>query len=256
MQSNPSYLAECTWPEASTALDGAVVFLPVGAIEAHGPHLPLNTDVVIASETAIRAARLHSGRAVVLPEISYGVSFVGTCFPGTTPVPPDALTRMVNEVIVTLLDYGAAAAVIVNAHLEPAHIQALADARERATHATQKPVAFADLRQERWANRLSAEFVAGMRHAGAYETSLMLAARPDVVRRQFLAGLDPVMIDLPAALRSGARTFAEAGGTLGYFGSPRDATAEEGDRLFDVLAAIMIDALGEAERENAETPGP
>jgi len=256
MRANPTYLAECTWPEASTALDGAIIFLPVGAIEAHGPHLPLNTDVVIARETAVRAAKLIPSQSLVLPELSYGVSFVGTCFPGTTPVPPDSLTRMVNEIIVTLLDYGAAAAVIVNAHLEPAHIQALADARERAMHATQKPVAFADLRQERWANRLSAEFVAGMRHAGAYETSLMLAACPDSVRQQFLAGLDPVMIDLPAALRSGARTFAEAGGTLGYFGNPKDATAAEGDRLFDELAAITIDALREAEHENAETPGP
>jgi creatinine amidohydrolase/Fe(II)-dependent formamide hydrolase-like protein len=192
----------------------------------------------------------------VLPEISYGVSFVGTCFPGTTPVPPDALTRIVNEIIVTLLDYGAAAAIIVNAHLEPAHVQALSDARERAAHATQKPVAFADLRQERWASRLSAEFVAGMRHAGAYETSLMLSVHPDSVRHEFLSGLEPVNIDLPAALRTGARTFAEAGGTLGYFGNPRGATAEEGDKLFDALAAIMIDALGEAEHENAETPEP
>jgi creatinine amidohydrolase len=254
MRANPTYLAECTWPEASTALDGAVILLPVGAIEAHGPHLPLNTDVVIAKEIAVRAAKLVRGPSLVLPEISYGVSFVGTCFPGTTPVPPDALTRMVNEIIVTLLDYGAAAAIIVNAHLEPAHMQALSDARERAAHATQKPVAFADLRQERWASRLSAEFVAGMRHAGAYETSLMLSVRPDSVRHEFLSGLEPVNIDLPAALRTGARTFAEAGGTLGYFGNPRDATAEEGDKLFDALAAIMIDALGEAEHENAETP--
>ena len=90
---------------------------------------------------------------------------------------------------------------IVNAHLEPAHIQALTDAAERATHATMKPVAFPDLRQERWARRLSAEFLAGMRHAGAYETSLVLAAEPDVVRREFLPGLEPMLIDLPAALR-------------------------------------------------------
>lgn len=256
MHANPTYLASLTWPEASAALNGAVVFLPVGAIEAHGPHLPLDTDIIIARETSARAAKLVGGPAVVLPEISYGVSFVGTCFSGTTPVPPDALMRMVNEIIVTLLDYGAESAVIVNAHLEPAHIQALADARERSMHVTQKPVAFADLRQERWSKRLSAEFVAGMRHAGSYETSLVLAAQPDAVRREFLSGLEPVMIDLPAALQSGARTFAEAGGTLGYFGNPRDASAEEGDRLFDILAAIMIDALEEATRENGETPGP
>ena len=248
-------LANLTWPEASAVINGAVVLLPVGAIEAHGPHLPLDTDVIIACETARRTCPRIPGPAVVLPEISYGVSYVGTCFPGTTPVPPDALTRMINEILVTSLDAGAIGAVIVNAHLEPAHIQALADAAERATHATMKPVAFPDLRQERWARRLSTEFVAGMRHAGAYETSLVLAAKPEAVRREFLSGLEPVLIDLPAALRSGARTFADAGSSLGYFGNPCEASAEEGEHLFDELAQIMIDALAEAEQDT-ETPEP
>lgn len=245
-------LADLTWPEASSALSGAVVMLPVGAIEAHGPHLPLDTDVIIAREAARRACALISRHAIMLPEISYGVSYVGSCFPGTTPIPPDALTRIVNEIIVTTLDAGASAAIIVNAHLEPAHIQALADAAERATHATMKPVAFPDLRQERWARRLSAEFLAGMRHAGAYETSLVMAAKPEAVRLEFLSGLEPVLIDLPAALRSGARTFADAGGTLGYFGNPRDASAAEGHRLFDELARMMLDALAEAETATPE----
>src|SRR6478609_1261174 len=106
-------LADLTWPEASSALNGAVILLPVGAIEAHGPHLPLNTDVIIAREAALRTCARISGPAAVLPEISYGVSYVGTCFPGTTPVPPDALTRMINEILVTSLDVGAIAAIIV-----------------------------------------------------------------------------------------------------------------------------------------------
>jgi len=245
----PAVLAELTWPEATTALADAVVILPVGAIEAHGPHLPLDTDVVIAVEMARRTAeRLSATQPVVLlPPLSYGVSYVGTCFAGTTPAPPTARSETVSEILVTLLDHGAAAALITNAHLEPAHYEALTDAAERVAGMTQKPVALPDLRDPRWAGGLSEEFQAGMRHAGAYETSLMLAARPESVRRDMLPHLAPVLIDLPAALRAGARTFADAGGDLGYFGDPATATAEEGERLFTVLAQIAVEALEEAE---------
>jgi creatinine amidohydrolase/Fe(II)-dependent formamide hydrolase-like protein len=61
MRANPTYLAECTWPEASTALDGAVILLPVVAIVAHGAHLPLNGDVVIASESGVLAEKVLPG---------------------------------------------------------------------------------------------------------------------------------------------------------------------------------------------------
>jgi creatinine amidohydrolase len=135
---------------------------------------------------------------------------------------------------------------ITNAHLEPAHYEALAEAAERTAGMTQKPVALPDLREPRWASHLSEEFQAGMRHAGAYETSLMLAAKPESVRVEMVPHLAPVLIDLPAALRAGARTFADAGGDLGYFGNPALATAEEGERLFDALAQIAVDALTEA----------
>lgn len=245
-------LSDLTWPEASAALQDAVAFLPVGAIEAHGPHLPLDTDVIIANEAARRAADgLAADRrpAIILPPVVYGVSYVGTCFPGTTPCPPDALTRLIAEVLTTTLDNGAAAAVIVNAHLEPAHVAAVGAAAERVRAVTGKPVAFPDKRLPPWSDRLSAEFRAGMRHAGSYETSLVLAAKPESVRAGFLAGLRPVEIDLPARLKGGVRTFAEAGGDLGYFGDPRAASAEEGERLFAALVSILLDALRNAEAE-------
>jgi creatinine amidohydrolase len=244
----PAVLAELTWPEATSALIDAVVVLPIGAIEAHGPHLSLDTDVVIAVEMARRAGELLIARhpVVLLPPLSYGVSYVGTCFTGTSPIPPASLSHAISEILVTALDSGAAAALITNAHLEPAHYEALAEAAERTVGMTQKPIALPDLREPHLASRLSEEFQAGMRHAGAYETSLMLAARPESVRQEMLPHLPPVLIDLPAALRAGARTFADAGGDLGYFGDPSRATAEEGERLFDVLAKIAVEALDEA----------
>jgi creatinine amidohydrolase len=82
-----------------------------------------------------------------------------------------------------------------------------------------------------------------MRHAGAYETSLMLTATPERVRAAMLRELPPVRVDLPSRLRAGAKTFAEAGGTNGYFGDPASATAAEGERLFAVLAKMILTAV-------------
>lgn len=244
-------LAELTWPEARVAFAaGAVAILPTGATEAHGPHLPLDTDVQIAIGAAERTAALlerDGSPALVLPPLAYGVSFVGTSFAGTLPVTVETMTALVGDVLTGLDRYGCTAAVIVNSHLEPAHAEALNAGIARAEAATEGRLraVFPDLREARWAAFLSEEFRRGARHAGAYETSLMLVQAPDAVREDERRGLPPVWIDLPGRLRAGARTFAEAGATKGYFGDPARATVEEGRAMFDALARIYVTALRE-----------
>jgi creatinine amidohydrolase len=243
------FLADLTWVEARDLLGGdCVVLLPIGAIEAHGPHLPLNTDVMIATETARRTAihlRATGTLVVVAPALTFGVSYVGATFPGTLPVVPETVSSTIESVLGGFSAGGAKRFVVVNAHLEPAHVQAVRDGVARAVTATGARIAFPDKREEQWAAGLSEEFRNGARHAGSYETSLMLAAAPDAVRQDLLPGLLAVEIDLPARLRAGATTFAEAGGTEAYFGNPAAATREEGERLFDALVAMVVTALDE-----------
>lgn len=244
-------LAELTWPEARDAFAaGAVAILPVGATEAHGPHLPLDTDVHIAVGAADRAAALlvsDGTPALVLPPLAYGVSFVGTSFAGTLPVTIETMTAVVRDLLVGLDRYGCTAAIIVNSHLEPAHAGALnaGIAEAEATTDGRLRAVFPDLREARWSALLSEEFRRGARHAGGYETALMMVEAPDDVREPERQRLPPVWIDLPEKLRAGAKTFAEAGATLGYFGDPASATAAEGELLFDVLAHIYVTALRE-----------
>lgn len=249
----PFFLSELTWVEARHLLSpSCTVLLPIGAIEAHGPHLPLDTDVVIATEVARRTAirlRAAGEQFVVAPPLVYGVSYVGATFPGTLPLPPEVVSSTIKSVIAGLVAFGPSRFAIVNAHLEPAHIQAVRDGIERAKVSTGATIAFPDKREERWAADLSEEFRRGSRHAGSYETSLLLAAAPDRVRRELLSNLPPVEIDLPGRLRAGARTFAEAGGTEAYFGDPASATAEEGERLFDALVRMVETALAELSTE-------
>lgn len=245
----PIQLADLMWTEARDALaGGCVALLPVGAIEAHGPHLPLDTDVIIAAEMARRGAmRLRARRvnAVIAPPIVYGVSYVGAPFAGTVPAPPSVVSALVEHVIVGLAAFGTARFAIVNAHLEPAHVEAVRQGVKRAAASTGVEVTFPDKREPRWAATLSEEFRRGSRHAGAYETSLVLAAAPEKVKTKLLPGLPPVMVDLPGRLREGARTFAEAGAMDAYCGDPAKASAAEGERLFEALAVLIETAVEE-----------
>jgi creatinine amidohydrolase len=243
-------LADLTWMEARDVLARRPVgLLPIGAIEAHGPHLPLDTDVIISTATAARAFdRLESEGtpALILPPISYSVSFVGTSFAGTTPVQADPFEAYLASMLTQHARQGYRAIVCCNAHLEPAHVERVARACQTVSEQSGTPVLFADQRLEPYVNHLSDEFRAGARHAGGYETSIVMAARPDAVRMELLAELEPVWIDLPARLREGAQTFAEAGATLGYFGEPATSTVEEGERMLDALAEIVMIALRDA----------
>jgi creatinine amidohydrolase len=241
------HLGRLTWREAEAALrPETVVLVPTGAIEAHGPHLPLDSDAIIALATAERAATVLLERddsAIVAPTLLFGVSYVGTCFPGTAPLPPNVLREQLVGVVAALARWGPRRFAVVNAHLEPAHVAALREAIAVCEEQHGVRVAFADQREDRWAAKLSDEFRRGARHAGSYETSIVLAAAPERVRRDLLPTLPPVWIDLPARLRAGATTFAEAGGTEGYFGDPARATAEEGEALLDALAAMTVEAI-------------
>lgn len=244
------YLAEMTWPEVA-ALAGrtTVALVPTGATEAHGPHLPLETDVIIAQGSCCRAAaRLEKEgiACVITPPFHFGVTNFGMPFAGTITIPDEVLRDLVVAVCRSLAQHGFRHIVFSNHHLEPAHVQVLKQAALNVTASGAAAVAVPDVREERWARTLSAEFRAGARHAGAYETSLVMAEAPHLVREGLRLALEPLWIDLPdRILNHGARTFREAGSEDAYFGDPAKATEEEGRALFDALTAMVVTTVKE-----------
>ena len=112
---------------------GAVLFLPVGSTEAHGPHLPLSTDCIISLEMARRAAREleESGhKALVLPVVAYSVTDFSVDFPGSISVGSETATAMIRDICRSVIKQGFKRICVANSHLEPAHIESIQKARE------------------------------------------------------------------------------------------------------------------------------
>jgi creatinine amidohydrolase len=243
-------LAERTWQEMHEVdRAGAVGLLPLGAIEAHGPHLPLGTDGIIAEAMCRTAAeRLHERgvTAVLLPLMPYAPAPFGAAFTGTLSIGAATVTALVLEVARELERHGFAALGIGSAHLDPAHRDALRAAVGRARDEGLIPLAWPDLAARPWAARLTQEFQSGACHAGRFESSVLLATRPDLVREEVRRRLPPNPSSLSEAIRDGAGNFAEAGGPEAYFGWPADASREEGRRTLATLGEILADAVREA----------
>ena len=242
-------LAELAWEEVrDLERSRTVAVLPVGAIEAHGPHLPLGTDVLIAHAMARAGAERIEAQglgAVLLPPLPFTAAPFGAGFAGTLSMTPATVTALVLDLARELTRHSFAALAVANAHLDPAHLAALAEAGTRARAERLLPVVCPDLSRKPWALRLTEEFKSGACHAGRFEGSIVLAVRPDLVREPARRGLAPNPASLSDAIRAGARTFEEAGGPRAYFGWPADATAEEGAASVDALSRILADAVRE-----------
>lgn len=239
-----------TWKEACEAMTrGVVVILPVGSTEAHGPHLPLATDVIISAEMSLRAADKLAAQGIetlVLPAIAYSVTDFSNDFAGTISIRKETAAAVIRDICESLYKQGALLIAIANSHLEPEHIASINDAIEKVREETGRVVVFPDKRRRRWAATLGEEFRRGDCHAGSYETSLVMAARPELVRDEIRQQLERVPISIAEKIKEGARTFTEAGGTQAYFGDPRAASREEGEAMYEALSDMIVTAVIEA----------
>lgn len=233
-----------------------VALLPVGAVEAHGPHLPLAADVIIA-QAAVHAALAELDalgfRPLALPPLAYAAAPFAAEFPGTISIRPETVSALVSDIAAALARQGVAAMVVVNAHLDPAHLaslrQGVADCEgpDGAGEPSERvmPVIFPDVTRKPWALRLTDEFKSGACHAGQYESSVVMAAAPALVREDARRALPPRPISLSLAHRNGAATFGEAGVPEAYCGDPAAATPEEGAETLGILGRIVADAVAE-----------
>lgn len=237
-------LAERTSAEAAGAGTGPVLLVPVGAIEQHGPHLPLDTDTRIAGAVARAAAEASRDRGrdvIVAPALAYGASGEHEGFAGTVSIGTQALTQV-------LLEYGRSASgwasriVFVNGH--GGNVEAATAAVARLVY---------EGRDAMWAPCAPGRGEQGLpapdAHAGRIETSLLLHLAPDLVRvdRMEQGETSPLEELLPRLRAEGMRGVSPNG----VLGDPRGADAEEGRALFEAIVRAVVSRVCEPER----TPG-
>jgi creatinine amidohydrolase len=240
-------LAQLTWEEVRD-LDRAqtIAILPVGAVEAHGPHLPLDTDVVIANAMARAGAERLAGKgrsSVLLPPLHYTAAGFAGAFSGTIGASGTTVTALVVDIARSLSHQGFAMLAIANSHLDPEHLGALDTAVQQCKAEGFVPVVFPNLTRKPWGSRLGDEFKSGACHAGQFESSIVLAETPGLVRETVRRTLEPNPRSLSQAIKDGRRTFAEAGGPRAYFGDPAAASAKEGRATIATLGEILADAV-------------
>jgi creatinine amidohydrolase len=231
-------IPEMTWTEVDEVLKEhpTVAIVPIGTTEAHGPHLPLSSECIIAVDLAKRgAAKLkeHGVSSLVLPTVTYGVNERALGFAGTIGITPETLTALLRDIAVSATKRFRSVA-FISLHLEAKHVGAIKKAVEEATAAGSR-VCYVDVTRKRWADSLGETFTP-LEHAGSMESSLLIAASPDSVRERERISLPPEE-EATKALEKG-QTLLEAGAEDAYTGDPTAASQEDGENLLDAIAEI------------------
>ena len=226
-------LAEQVWPALADC--DAVLLVPVGSVEQHGPHLPLDTDTVIAQAVAARAAALldsPDSRVFVAPPLSYGSSGEHQAFPGTCSIGTEALQHVLVELVRSARTW-ASRIVFVNAH--GGNVVALRRAVNQLVEEGHD-VAWAACRTETFDL-----------HAGRTETSLMLHLQPWAVRvRRAEPGCVEPLSEILPALTAGRLAEVSPNGVLG---DPTGASAAEGRALLQNMVVQVAAEIQAGRRD-------
>lgn len=257
-------MSELTSPDlGKLARDGAVVVVPIGALEQHGPQLPLETDFYLATEVAERAAAEANGRGtdvVVTPPLWTGFSPHHMQYPGTITIRAQTLLSVVSDVCESLWQHGFRRILVLNGHGGNANLLAAATQTLRFERGVRVGVAsywsFALKELAEWRQ----SDIGGINHACEMELSLMLAVRPDLCNpeaahdsgRRITSpyfGAD-LLVGGPV---STAWDFAELSED-GTIGAPELADGQRGGKLLDTIVSNVADFLIEMSSWNWDDP--
>jgi mycofactocin system creatininase family protein len=244
-------LAAAHWPDVEAGARRLLV-VPVGSLEQHGAHLPLDTDTRVAAAVAERAcaALAAGGRAGVAlaPAIAIGASGEHADYPGTLSIGHVALSAMLVE-LGRHASLHWPAMLLVNGHGGNAGAVGDAIGKLRAEgrdahvwHAGVRPSMLAALRAGDGTRAASAPAAVPDAHAGRVETSIMLALAPEDVRLDAaVAGETRPLAEIMADLRAHGVRQVSPNGVLG---DPAGASAAEGAALLDLLVADLGATIG------------
>lgn len=229
------------------AAEDAVVLVPVGATEQHGPHLPTGVDDFLAAEVCRRAAELAVERntaAVVAPSVATGLSEHHMAFGGTITLSLPTLHALLRDICRSVVRAGFSRVLIVNGH--GGNMTALNALTTELTAELGTPIAFASyFGAGREVVRDTLETQDGLMHACEGETSMMMAAFPGLVRTEYLGSAYGPRITLPAESTQPVYMAVpfDRITTSGVAGDARVAGPEKGERMLAGCAQALADVI-------------
>jgi len=249
-------MADLTWPEldALTKASPPVVFLPSGALEQHGPHLPLGTDTMVPTMLAERVAERLGG--LVAPALSYGYksqpkSGGGNHMPGCAALDGSTYIHVVRDLICDFARHGLTKIVLFDGHME--NQMFLTEASDLALRAL-KGEGITDVRIVKLGYWISIDdaleaqlFPEGLiswelEHAAVMETSVMLHLQPDHVRTDLIPNHPPADFPLYDVYPFDPESVSHSGALTSAAG----ATAEKGRAVVETLVPALAAQIAEA----------
>jgi creatinine amidohydrolase/Fe(II)-dependent formamide hydrolase-like protein len=236
-------LGDLTWMEAKRRFSEIdVALLPVGSTEQHGPHLPLDTDAFDAQYLARKVAEtIEPPKPMVLPVVSYGVSYHHMGFSGTISLSNETLTRLVYEIGISVARHGIRKLVIINGH--GGNGPALQNAAQMINRDA-KIFVCVDTGETSDVDVKKIIETPNDAHAGEMETSTALAVRPELVYMKKVKKAVPRFtsryLNFSTSRSVEWYTQTEKISRSGVLGDPTKATSEKGERLWQIMVEHLI----------------
>ncbi len=247
----PKTLYEMTREEVQEALTRTdIILLPTGAVEQHGPHLPLGSDTIQGVDMCKRTQLILADEGisvVVAPPFIYGISYAHMDFPGVITLSPHTMLSVMEETCLSLYKHGFRKFALIMAHGGNWPVMQLAAQSVVAQTPDADVIAlnWLDVCHASYSQILTSKVHEG--HSGEGETSRMLCSTPDLVnmdraRRYYPEKVAPTETDFPAGFYRPKRSM-KATTQIGSVGDPTLATPEKGDRIYDVIARWLADNI-------------
>jgi creatinine amidohydrolase len=241
---------ELSSPHIANLSRDTICLLPLGATEQHGPHLPVATDQIIADALAERLDLACQRKLLVMPGLPATASAHHMAFAGTLSLQHKTLLTVVLELIRSAARHGFRRFFVLNAHGGNMAIGGVL-AEQATIRLPDSEVVFATwfrAAAERLRPLVEGAFPA-VGHACEFETSLILALRPELVNREAIVddGIGPDSPLLRADLLSGGPTVRSVAfdrfTKSGVFGKPSLATAEKGKAILEIVVPTIKELL-------------
>jgi creatinine amidohydrolase/Fe(II)-dependent formamide hydrolase-like protein len=236
-------LGELTWPEAEEYIQQVdVALLPVGSIEQHGPHLPLDTDAFDADYLAKQVAEACSHpKPLVLPLIPYGVSYHHDDFPGTLSINNDTLSKLVYEIGLSAAKTGIKKLVIINGH--GGNSPSLNFAAQMINRDS-KIFSCVDSGETSDVDIYELVETPNDVHAGEFETSTTLAVRPHLVKmdkaKKMIPSFSSRYLNFTSKRGISWYAYTKKISKNGTMGDPTKASREKGEKMWQIMIAHLV----------------